>query len=295
MVKSRRKFLLHAIVTQIGSIEKAFDDTRTGHQIERRLNRLERVSATYRGQINLRFENGMLITFDSADAALLGACEMQNRCAVLPQSSGEKLALCIGVHQGVTKQRSQDSADNTREFTALLARIDDGILISQTMLDGLNQDLKKIASPWKDTADDLESVYVVDWHQEIPPSAYGGESFWPVAMHNTLQNGPYMHLHYGLKTLEVSSTNPIATIGRDPLSDLILDDFHVSRNHCRVEKTPHGIVLSDQSTNGTSIIADDGSMQLVNNDSVALLGRGLLFFGRPFKGERRGSVKYELL
>jgi len=26
---------------------------------------------------------------------------------------------------------------------------------------------------------------------------------------------------------------------------------------------------------------------------VPLKGRGLLFFGRPFKGERRGGVRYE--
>ncbi len=294
MIKSRRKFLLHARVTRTDSEEKAFDDTRTGHQTERRLNRLERVSAAYRGQISLRFENGMLVTFDSADAALLGACEMQNRCAVLPQSSWQKLALCIGIHQGVMKQRSKDTVDNTREFAARLARIDDGILISQTMLDGLNQDLKNLARPLKAAANDPESVFTIDWHREIPPGAYGGESFWPTAMHAT-QGGPILQLHFGLKKLEVSEHNPVTSIGRDPLNDLVLDDFHVSRYHCRIERTPEGVVLIDQSTNGTSIISDDGTKQLVKNESAPLAGSGLLFFGRPFKGERRGSVRYELM
>ena len=74
--------------------------------MERRLNRLERVAAAYRGRIDLRFGNGLLTTFDTADAAVLGAREMQHRCAVLPQASRPRLALRIGIHQGLIRQRS---------------------------------------------------------------------------------------------------------------------------------------------------------------------------------------------
>ena len=248
----------------------------------------------YRGQISLRFDNGMLVSFDSADAALLSACEMQNCCAVLPQPSGEKLALCIGLHQCILKQRSADSVDNTREFVARLASIDDAILISHAMLDGLNQSLKKLAYPLEEGASELENAYVIDWSRENPSSVYDGESFRPVATQRAVQNGPYLQLHFGLKTLEVSESNPIVTIGRDPLNDLVIDDFHVSRDHCRIAKIPSGIVLIDQSANGTIVIPDGGSDSLVKNDSVPLTESGFLCFGRPFKGERRGSVRYEL-
>ena len=107
--------------------------------------------------------------------------------------------------------------------------------------------------------------------------------------------GPYLLLHYGLKTLELSEDNRVITIGRDPACDLVLVDVHVSRNHCRIERQPAGIVLTDQSTNGTTIVSDDGTELLVKNGSAALRGRGLLFFGRPFKGERRGGVRFESL
>ncbi len=291
MLKSRSKFFLHAKVKRTDTDAEEFDDAQAGHPIERRLNRLERVSAAYRGQISLRFNNGMLVTFDSADAALLGACEMQHRCAVLPQVSRQKLALCVGIHQGVVRQRAKDSADDARELAAQLARINDGILISQAMLDGLNQDLCKLARPFGETISGL-AAFTVDWRREIPSGAYGGESFWPTSMHS-LPISPFLHLHFGLKTLEVSETNPMATVGRDPLSDLVLSDVHVSRNHCRIERTPNGIALTDQSTNGTTIVSDDGTELLVKNESTLLKGKGLLFFGRPFKGERRGGVRFE--
>ena len=294
MSRSRRKFILHAKVTQANSAEEAFSDTRTRHQIERRLTRLEQISMAYYGQISLRFDNGMLISFDSADAALVSACEMQNCCAALPRPSGEKLALCIGLHQCVLKQRSADSVDNTREFVARLARIGDGILVSQAMLDGLNQSLKKLAHPLEEGASDPEKTYVIDWRRENSPSAYGGESLRPIATQRAAQNGPYLQLHFGLKTLEVSENSPIVTIGRDPSNDLVIDDFHVSRNHCRVARISSGIVLVDQSANGTIVIPNGGSDLLVKNNSMPLTESGFLFFGRPFKGERRNSVKYEL-
>ena len=291
MLKSRSKFILHAKVRRTDSEEETFDDAQAGHPIERRLNRLERVAAAYRGQINRRFTGGMRVLFETGEAALLGACEMQHRCAVLPQVSRQKLALCIGIHQGVTKQRSKDLADDAGEFTEQLARVNDGILISQAMLDGINQDLRKLVRPLGEVTSGIV-VYTIDWRRELPSGAYGGESFWPTSMHS-LPASPGMHLHFGLKTLEISEINPVASIGRDPLCDLVLTEIHVSRNHCRIERTPQGIVLTDTSTNGTSIIYDQGKELLVKSDSVALKGKGLLFFGRPFKGERRGGVRFE--
>jgi adenylate cyclase len=291
MLKSRSKFFLHAKVGRTGAEDEGFDDAQAGHPIERRLNRLERVSAAYRGQINLRFNNGMLVTFESADAALLGACEMQHRCAVLPQVSRQKLALCVGIHQGVVKQREKDGADDARELAAQLAQTKDGILISQAMLDGLNQDLRKLARPFPEKVSET-TVFTIDWRREIPSGAYGGESFWPTSMHS-LPITPFLYLHFGLKTLEISEISPAATIGRDPESDLVLSDVHVSRYHCRIERRLTGIVLTDQSTNGTTIVSDDGTELLVKNGSAPLKGKGLLFFGRPFKGERRGGVRFE--
>jgi len=292
MPKSRSKFVLHATVRRTGAGDESFDDARAGHPIERRLNRIERVAAAYRGRIDLRFDDGMRVTFETADSALLGACEMQHRCAVLPQPSRQKIALSVGVHQGVLKQRSKDQADNTGELAAQLARLDDGILISQAMFDGLNQELNKLARPFGETVAEL-AVCAIDWRRELPSSAYGGESFWPTSMHS-LPTPPYLTLQFGLKTLEISEHHPVATIGRDPQSDLVLKEIHVSRLHCRIERTLKGIVLNDLSTNGTIVIPDNGEEQLVKNGSTVLKGRGLLFLGRPFKGERRGGIRFEV-
>ena len=268
-----------------------FDDAKAGHPLERRLNRVERIAMTYRGKVDLRFTNGMLMTFDTADAALLASCEMQKRCAVLPQISQRKLALRIGIHRGLIRQRSKDDIDDTREIALHLASVDDGIVISEGVIEDINPDLLKIIHPVDDRLLEIRA-FQVDWRREIPSSTLGGESFWPASLYPH-PTGPLLRLHHGLKTIEATQDRPLLTIGREPLCDLVLVDSFVSRIHCRIERRTDCIVLTDSSTNGTCIRSDDGTEHLVKKTSRILTGKGLLFFGRPFNGERRGGIRYE--
>ena len=291
MKKARSRYHVHAEIFITGSPAAEFDDAKAGHPMERRLNRLEHIVSTYRGHVDLRFQNGLLVTFETADAALLGACEMQHRCAALPQIAKQRLALRIGVRQYLVRQRANDSPDNSRQMTAQMAIVDDGIIASEQVVAELNSDLRKLTRLLNETPAGI-AAYTVDWRCEIPSAAFGGESFWPTAM-KSVPEAPYLLLHHGLKTLETTQDNPTVTVGRDPSCDLVLADIVVSRNHCRIERRPDCIVLTDTSTNGTCVTTDDGVEVLVKNRSAVLTGKGLLFFGRPFKGERRGGVRYE--
>jgi len=291
MSNIRRKYQVHAEVHRTGHSTAQFDDAKAGYPLARRMNRIERVAASYRGRIDQLFNNGLLMTFETADAALLGACEMQQRCAGLPQTSGQRLALRIGIHQGPARQRSKDEADNTREIASRLAIIDDDILASETVITDLNTDLRKLASQVDDSPIEL-SAHRFDWRSEIPSSAYGGEALWPASKAPST-SGPYLILHQGLKTLELTAENPLLTVGRSPASDLVLNDIFVSRKHCQIERQTDGILLTDWSTNGTCVTPDEGEELLVKKASLRLRGKGLLFFGRLCNGERRGGVRFE--
>lgn len=283
MIQSRNKFFLCARVAGAEPEDQTIDGAQAGHLIERRLNRVERVVSTCNGQIESRSDKEMLAVFDSANGAALAACEMQHRCAALPQLTRQPLALRIGVHQGLVRQRQQDSADEGGKIADRLARIDDIILISREIAGSLAGELRRCARP-SEAAGDAADAFSLDW-REIPSGSCGGESVRPA--------GPCVQLHHGLKILEVSRQNPVVTIGRDVASDLVLTDIHASRNHCRVEHTDDGTLLIDASTNGTLVVDGEKQERLVKNSSVALKGRGMLFFGRPFKGERRGGIRFE--
>ncbi len=291
MNKKRSKYEVHAEIDISGSASAEFDDAKAGRPIERRLNRMERVVAAYGGEVDTRLANGLQIAFETADAAILGAREMQQRCAVLPQLSGIRLALRIGVHEGIVQQRSEDNVDGARANAALLAVADDGIVASAAVIASLNPELRKLAQPLGDLPAPVTAKRI-DWRREISSAAYGGEAL-RTAKGGARPTGSYLVLHLGLKTLELTQDNPEATVGRDPLNDLVLVDDYVSRNHCRIERRFDCIVLTDSSTNGTCVTPDNGVELLVKNDSVVLRGKGLLFFGRLCNGERRGGVSYE--
>lgn len=291
MSATRSKYQVHAELLTTGVLSADFDDALAGHPMARRLNRIERVAATYLGRVDKRLGNGLQILFDTADAALLGACEMQHRCDVLPQVSGHRLALRIGIHHGVVRQRSKDGPVNTWEIAAQLVVADDGIVVSEVVVAALSPELRKLALPLGDIpAGSL--AYKVDWRGEIPSASYGGESVWP-ASKPPRPIGPYLVLNYDLIELELSNDNSVLTIGRDPLNDLVVTGERISRNHCRVEKKPDRIALTDTSTNGTCVVPEGGVEFMVKKNSVVLKGKGMLFFGRPCHGERRGGVRYE--
>jgi hypothetical protein len=292
MSATRSKYLVHAELVDIGVVPADFDDAMAGHPLERRLNRIERVVATYLGQIDRRLSRGLQMFFGTADAALLAACEIQHRCAVLPQVSARRLALRIGIHHGVVRERSKDGVDNSWEIASQLSVDNDGIVVSETVVLALSPELRKLAVPLGDLpAGSL--AYKVDWRCGIPSSASGSESVWPSSKPSR-PVGAYLVLNYDQIQLELSKDNPLLTVGRDPLSDLVVAGDRMSRHHCRIEKNSDQIVLVDTSTNGTCVVREGGVELLIKKDSVVLKGKGLLFFGRLCNGERRGGVRYEV-
>jgi hypothetical protein len=295
MTKSRSKSFLYARVARVSSDDKPFDDAKAGHPVERRLNRIERVATAYHGQIDQRFDDGMLIAFDSGEGAVLSACEMQCRCSVLPQVLSLKLTLRIGIHQGLLRQRTRDIADNAPQVAAQLALADDCILVSQNLVNSLGEELSRFARPFKKPVADA-SVFTIDY-REMSSGADGGsgaKSLRPTLAHSP-RTTPFLELRLGLKTVEISENNPVVTIGRDPTNDLALIEVHVSRNHCRIERTATEILLTDSSVNGTIIVTEDKQELLIKNGSISLKGKGMIFLGRPFMGERRGGLHYELI
>lgn len=294
MSPNRTRFVLHATVSGNTPRPAGMDKFSAGNPVERRLNRIERVAAAYGGTIKERGDDLIWIHFTAADAALFCACEMQHRCAALPQLSGQPLALRIGIHHGLLHQRAQDNADDTAEIASTLAALDDGIVVSGDFAAGLNADLRKILRPLR--LPNIEHpVLQADWRSEIPSSAYGGESRWPASTHPSASRGRRALLQCGLKTVELTPAHPVVTVGRDPQNDLVLADDRISRHHARIELRDKETVLIDESTNGTSVQYENGAEFLVRKDAFPLKNKGLIFFGRSSDGDRRGGIRFEIL
>ena len=70
-------------------------------------------------------------------------------------------------------------------------------------------------------------------------------------------------------------------IGRDPSSDIVINDAEVSRHHARLIVAEEGYLLQDLgSTNGTFLQNVQGEETFVRRDSTELKGEGTIGLGR---------------
>lgn len=296
----RQTYILHAEVVRLGDHSEAFDDATAGHPLERRLNRTERAAATFGGRIQLRFAEGMRILFDDADAALQSACEMQLRCAQLPQVAQLKMVLRIGIECQRLRQRAQDGQDGQSQppvEATRLAVLDDGIVVAPCLAGALNKDLQGLLRPLPaDAMAQLQNAGANGLAQGIDWRGRNASAAFPDSRVDdpTARRPAALSLHYGERNLIVDAEAPHLSIGRDPKSGLVVDDVHSSRHHCRIVFDGQSFVLTDLSTNGTTIVPVQGSPYTVKKASVTLDRPGHLFFGRPYKGDRRGSARFEI-
>ena len=78
------------------------------------------------------------------------------------------------------------------------------------------------------------------------------------------------------------------SIGRDPSSDIFLDNTGISRAHAKIERTPGGYVVEDLgSANGTFLNDQQVSKDYLGHDDVVRIGKFALWMG--VEAERRES------
>jgi len=96
---------------------------------------------------------------------------------------------------------------------------------------------------------------------------------------------PRFAIHTPGKTWEVTMTGETLTIGRDPQSDIALDQPMVSRHHARIENRAETFIIRDLgSTNGTFVGAASEEHTLRDCDAI-LIGNGRIVFKHKFSSE----------
>jgi len=257
-----------------------------GQPMVRRLNRMERVAHAFDGKLVCRRNESLLITFDTAASALLGTCEMQRRCTGLPQVSGNRLILQIGIHKAISEPRTQPSGGKTPERRDRKRRMgfdaasrlaffapDDKIVVSGLVLESLCRAIREIAQPVGSTAVDVPA-YAFNWQKALTLRALTSAPafFAESATHSLI-------LRRDEKVLDLDRPNSVTVFGRDPGSDVVIKHRFASRIHAHIRICSEGCVLTDQSANGTSIKLDSGEEFLIKDESHILKGRGRISFG----------------
>jgi len=262
-------YLVHAVVLSVSSASNSLDDALLGKLVRRRLSRLERVLDAHGGTLVRLVPQGLLAAFDTAESAVLVACEMQRRCAVIPQILETQIGLKIGICPAPAGQDQTAAEDAAAELAMLLGAgsIVAAAKVVATLPEILREKTSVIAGENLGVA-----AHLVDWGT-IPMRPAPAPAPRPKARTGLI-------LRHGETIYRFDGKKSVITIGRDPGNDVVIDAAKASRQHCRIIHRLDHHVLVDLSMNGTFIKSGDAPEQTIRKNMVTLPGCGLISFGQ---------------
>ncbi|MDE2440604.1 MAG: FHA domain-containing protein [Betaproteobacteria bacterium] len=290
-------YLVHGAVHEISGQAENIDGDLLDKLIQRRLKRLERVLSAHGGTLVKLLGRGLLASFRSPEAALIGACEMQRRCAAIPQLADTQMALKIGIHATMGKRLTPHTMDPAEATAARLSELlgESGIVISETVIEGLPSGLQEKFTPVANEGSAI-AAYSVDWNaipmQNTPLQATNEHE--ATEKHTSLRDARIV-LRQGTRRYNFDSRQHVISFGRDPSCDMAIGSPKVSRQHCRIIYHQGHYVLVDLSTNGTYVYFEDGQEIRGQKSMLQLSGKGRISFGQGWQDNSPHSFAFEII
>jgi class 3 adenylate cyclase len=284
--------VLFADISGSSRLYEKLGDAEALHAVERCLKRMERAAATANGHIVKTLGDELMVTFDSAEAAVHAAIEIQQRVIALPPVSGITLAIRIGFHFGPVIEEKGDVFGDTVNIASRLADLANAgqVLTSTETLALLSAELRERTRVLDALSISGEGdVVEILWNRgdEDLTLKYSAQ---PVVPRDTR-----VRLRYGEQEMWLGALHPEATFGRDPHADIVTQDSRASREHGRIERRRDKYVLIDQSTNGTYLKFLGESEIALRREEAILRGRGRISFGHSSEDEGDDLLEFEVV
>jgi adenylate cyclase len=216
--------------------------------------------------------DGILATFETADAALLAARAIRESTLARP------LSVHAGIHLGTTLLAGNAIFGDTVNVAARMADLAKAneIMLSQDAYDALSTSARFGIRPLGPVVvkgkTELMSVFLCA--HSAPDETVIGKAFDPMAAAPAL-----LELVYAGRTIQLKATTDSLVIGRHSGCGLIIEDQVVSRRHATIESKQGKFFIQDHSSNGTFITADGAQMTFLRRDIMQLSGKGTISCG----------------
>mgnify|MGYP000057660736 FL=1 len=273
-------FVMVADVCGSADLYERLNDREAARAIERCLKRMNRSVAGYQAKHVELAGDELLALFTSGEDACQAAINMQQRLAALPPVSGLKLGLRIAIHSGESAADSDKAPPSLTETAARIAGLSRAgqILCSNRVVNALKPGgvVRVLARLPEDVRENnrVLDIFQIDWPAQ-PDTAQIHSMFGPFSTMAVDR----LRLRYQGDVLLLDENNPVVTLGRDPSSQLQIDDRKASRHHARIERRHEGYYLVDTSTNGSFLQLGGRQEVAVRRSEILLEGTGMLSFG----------------
>lgn len=253
--------------------------------VDRCVKRIERSVDAWKGRIVQIESNEVLAAFDTADAAIQAAIEMQLRVADLPPVSGVKIAIRIGlavstapeennaIPRGLAKEAATLAA--LAKPTQILASREFSLLLSPSLSEHLTNAGQLLANETGNADSALEVI------PPLLPMRSGPEHIEKEPNENIVtvaSANQSLILRYRGDTIQLDEAKRIIRVGRDAGSDIVLHDRRASRHHATIECRNNCIILVDRSTNGSYVTVAGTPEVFVRRSEFILHATGRISF-----------------
>ncbi|HJY82498.1 MAG TPA: adenylate/guanylate cyclase domain-containing protein [Candidatus Binatia bacterium] len=285
--------ILFADISGSTHLYETLGDVTARQIVARCLSLLAEVIRQHGGTVIRTIGDEVMSTFPSADAGVRAARALHEALAKADFAAADQnsLTIRVGLHLGPTIVESDDVFGDAVNVAARMVAFAKSaqIITTQQTIKALTPELAAKTrhldrAPVKGKQEEID-IYEVIWQTEdLTPMEADQSTF---AAPETR-----LCLRFRGKEIELSRQHPVATIGRSPKNDFVVEDDFASRAHARIEYHRSGFVLLDQSINGTFVLTKDGEPVHLRRDSLPLRGAGMISIGRAFSSESSAQVIY---
>jgi len=299
--KQPRMIVLFADVSGSARLFERLGDTEAAYAVERCVKRMERSIAGQGGRTVNVSGGELLAAFESAEEACHAAVNMQLRVSKLPPVSGLKLTIRIGLHVGAGEADGQTATGDSVAMVkriASMARIDQ-ILASSPLIAEFPKQTAILSRPKPelgrvpDGAKGLDLVEI-DWLSHDDNQRKLGVTMDPTPS-QFLADVDRLCIRYHGDAFLLDEKSPFLTMGRDPVSKLLIVDRKASRSHGRVERRNNSYFYIDSSTNGSYVSVGGQNEVLIRRREIELKGSGRISFGGSASDPKADFAEFEHL
>jgi adenylate cyclase len=281
-VETAQRAVLFADVTDSTRIYETIGDQQALALIGQLLGLLGTAAARHGGRVVKRLGDGVVVAFPTADEACRAACDMQLAALNTPAARpADRLAIRVGFTFGPVVLSAGDVFGDTVNVCSRLVALANSEQVLTTQ-----QTVEAMAPELQERCRQLFPIRVRGRQEEIIACNVRYRED-PDATESNLTRTTLMRerervlkLTYGGELVVVRSSGNGIRIGREKDNDLAVESHFASRSHARIYPREGHFVLQDLSSNGTYLLADGTTGEiLLRREEAVLTDRGWIGLG----------------